>query len=75
MKNENRKDISVIVISFMVFILMVTFIVSMVLSMIGGSWKDMVLSETIMTVWTVDIWTAIVAFVVLISSIIMYNTK
>lgn len=70
---KNRKDGWIFVISASIFVLMVAFIVSMIISMIGGSWETMIQSSVIMTVWTVDLSVAIMAFTALIISIIAYN--
>ena len=70
---KSRKDVWIFVISASIFVLMVVFIVSMIISMIGGNWETMVQSSAIMTVWTVDLLIAIMAFTTLIISIIAYN--
>lgn len=73
MEKNRKKQGWIFGMSGSIFVIMVTFIVGMIVSMIGGSWETMVQSEVIMTVWTVDLLTAITAFTMLIISVIAYN--
>ncbi len=73
MEKNRKKQGWIFGMSGSMFMIMVTFIVGMIVSMIGGDWKTMMQSEVIMTVWTVDLLTAITAFTMLIISVIAYN--
>lgn len=73
MEKNRKKEGWILGMSGSIFVLMVAFIVSMIISMIGGSWETMVQSSIIMIVWTVDLSVAIMAFTTLIISIIAYN--
>ena len=73
MEKNRKKEGWILGMSGSIFVLMVAFIVSMIISMIGGSWETMIQSSIIMIVWTVDLSVAIMAFTTLIISIIAYN--